>query len=279
MHDADKSKEQLLEELAQLRQRQDVLSSMMHGSPDTIVLSRLSDGRILEVNDGFTRNSGYAREQAIGRTTAELKIWVNAEDRDRFVSILRESGRCLNFAAQFRARDGRLIHGLISASLIEVEDEVCLFSNTRNITELMSVEERLRESEGRFRSVVGSLSEGLLITDIDDVVLDLNERMTELTGFSTDELKGKTAHRLLLSADQWPNLPERSRRRLSGEAETYEVEIRRKDGSSFWAQVSASPYRNTAGKVVGTLGAMSDITETQTARSGVGTPGENDGPG
>jgi PAS domain S-box-containing protein len=207
------------------------------------------------------RNRGFSRAEAIGKTTSELDVWVNSEDRDRFVRLLKTHGECLNFASSFKTKDGRIMRGLISARVDEMDGEACIFSNVRDVTELMEAEQSLRESEGRFRSVVASINEGLLITDIDDVILDLNDRMTDLTGFSAEELKGKPAYELLVMADEWPNMLARNQQRVYGEAETYEIKLRRKDGSWLWAEVSASPYRDTTDEVVGTLGIVSDITE------------------
>lgn len=261
LSDTDKSKEQLVEELVGLRQRHELWSRVIHTSPDTIALTKASDGGILEDNDCFLKNRVYSRAEAIGKTSEELDIWLSPEDRDRFVGLLKEHGECVNFAASFKSKNGHIINGLISARMEEVDGELCIFSNIRGVTELAAAEQRLRESEGRFRSVVASINEGLLITYIDDVILDLNDRMTDLAGFSAEELKGNPAYELLVMADQWPNMLARNQQRVYGEAETYEIKLRRKDRSWLWAEVSASPYRDTTGEVVGTLGIVSDITE------------------
>ena len=128
--------------------------------------------------------------------------------------------------------------------------------------ERKKAEKVLLESEARFRAVVESLGEGLIITDADDVVLDMNARMTELTGYAQEELMGgRPAYELLLPPREWPVLLQRNKQRIRGVAEHYEVELTRKDGSLFWADVHATPYRNTSGEAVGTLGAITDITE------------------
>ena len=110
-------------------------------------------------------------------------------------------------------------------------------------------------------TIAESLAEGLLITDADDVVLYMNSRMAELTGYPMEELLGQPAHRFLLTEDQWSAVNRRNAERFDGISERYELEILRKDGTTFWSEISAAPYRDVNGKIVGTIGAHTDVTE------------------
>ncbi len=143
MNEVETSRVELQEQLAELRLSHDMLSRLLQTSPENIILTRLSDGKILEVNDGFCRNSGLSRSDAIGKTTAELDIWVHQEDRDRFVRILEDKGECRNFAALIRS-NGRILHSLISDHIVEVDGEQCLVANSRDISDLKEAEEALR---------------------------------------------------------------------------------------------------------------------------------------
>ena len=286
----------LAETNRRLAAKEEELATAIQSSPDSIVVTRLDDGMVIDVNAAFSRSSGYSRSEAIGKNASELKAWLSEEARRDFVATLRRDGHCINYPNTFRSKDGSISHVLISAHLIEVDGETCIFSNVRNITHLKRIEETLarqadelkaanyqlarkereleerhqrllvevaerKESEVRFRTVVESLGEALLITDVDDVVLDLNERVTELTGFSAAELLGKPAYEVLLARDEWPDMLNRNRRRVGGQDERYEIELRRRDGTWFWAEVFAAPNRNASGEITGTLGAMSDITK------------------
>lgn len=126
-------------------------------------------------------------------------------------------------------------------------------------------EELLKESEERFRSVVQGLGEGLMITDLEDVLLFANVRMAELSGYTLDEMLGRQAYKLFLAPEAWKEARRRNRRRSSGEAEKYEIELKRKDGSSFWTEITATPYRTPDGQVVGTIGAVADVTERKSS--------------
>lgn len=123
----------------------------------------------------------------------------------------------------------------------------------------------LELSELRFKSVVESMGEGLVITDLDDRILYVNPRMAELVGRGVDELFGEVAYRLLMVPERWEEQRRRNRRRAEGGTEEYEVELVRRDGRRLWVHVSAAPSRDPQGRVTGTIGAMADITARREA--------------
>lgn len=119
--------------------------------------------------------------------------------------------------------------------------------------------EALRASEIRFRTVADGLGEGIMITDLDDVVLYVNARMTEMTGYRAEEMVGQLEYELIQSEDDWGNALRRNRDREKGKSERYELLLRRKDGARFWADVCAAPFVDAEGEIVGTLGCVADI--------------------
>jgi PAS domain S-box-containing protein len=121
--------------------------------------------------------------------------------------------------------------------------------------------EALRTSDARFRLAVETLGEGVVITDADDVVVYANSRMVELSGYAREEMIGQKVSRLLVPEEDQGAYAQRMAIRMQGVAEQYEVSFRRKDGRRFWAEVNGSPLTDAAGRIVGTVGAVMDITE------------------
>ena len=119
----------------------------------------------------------------------------------------------------------------------------------------------LRESEQRFRSVIENLREAILITDLSDHITLANSRVLDVLGYEPAELIGQNASLLLLPAAARDAFNARRPDRVQGKSELYETTLRRKDGSVIHAEISASPYRDGAGAIIGTLGAISDISE------------------
>ena len=84
--------------------------------------------------------------------------------------------------------------------------------------------------------------------------------MLALTGFTDEEMKGGRAYELLLPPTEWGKVASRHERRSKGITERFETQLVRKDGSSFWAEVNASPLCDPPGMVIGTLSVTNDIS-------------------
>ena len=113
-------------------------------SPDSVNINRLEDGLYVSINRGFTLIMGYTEDDVIGRTSAELNIWVDPEDRARLIRGLKNDGMVSNLEANFRAKDGHIVHGLMSAAVIDIEGAAHLVSVTRDVTERRRDERLLR---------------------------------------------------------------------------------------------------------------------------------------
>jgi PAS domain S-box-containing protein len=114
-----------------------------------------------------------------------------------------------------------------------------------------------------FRTVLESLAEGVLITDEQSRIIYGNGRLSDLTGYSKDELIGRTSYELLLPPEEWPNQRRRLKERLSGKSEMYEHQIIRKQGERHWVLVCATPYFDANRKIVGTIGTINCIERTK----------------
>ncbi len=119
----------------ELRESKDKFELTFDFSPDSININRMRDGLHVDINQGFTRLTGYTRDDVMGKTSLELSIWHDPNDRQRLVSELQENGFFENLEAQFRKKDGTLINGLMSARIISLQGEPHIISISRDITE------------------------------------------------------------------------------------------------------------------------------------------------
>jgi PAS domain S-box-containing protein len=120
-------------------------------------------------------------------------------------------------------------------------------------------ERMLAEREDFYRSVIESLSEGVLITNVESRIIYVNSVLEKISGYSRDEMVGQISHKFLAPPELWPLMEKRLGERLLGKTETYEHQMICKDGSRHWVHVRATPYRNCRGEILGTVGAISCI--------------------
>ncbi len=130
--------------LNKLRVSESRYRSIFQTSPDSIAINRADDGTYLDVNDTFVATTGFSREELIGRTSIEIGVWANPEDRDRLVHALRRDSVCQNLEARFRRKTGETFHGIMSASILEIDGIPCIVSITRDISEIKAAHERIR---------------------------------------------------------------------------------------------------------------------------------------
>jgi PAS domain S-box-containing protein len=214
-------------------------ATAFHTSPDAVSINRLSDGLFLEANEGFTRLTGYTREDVAGKTSIDIDIWNDPADRGRLVAGLLADGAVDNLEARFRRNDGLVAVGLMSARVIEIGGEKCILSITRDISDRKSAEEALRASEERFRVLFENANDGILVMTTQVALVAVNAAFAEMHGYTVDELL--TMDLGDLETPESARLtPERLARVLAGESMSFEVEHRRKNGQVFPLEVSAN---------------------------------------
>jgi diguanylate cyclase (GGDEF)-like protein/PAS domain S-box-containing protein len=120
---------------AELRLSEEKFYKAFNASPDMVALVRLNDGRFVEVNDGFSAQLGYTRQQALGASALEMGLWAEPRDRERLLAGLRENGRVRDWEVDLRTRSGIVLNCLGTSNVIDVGGEAHVLAIVRNITE------------------------------------------------------------------------------------------------------------------------------------------------
>ncbi|MGD0734663.1 MAG: PAS domain S-box protein [Terracidiphilus sp.] len=143
INDRKTAEERLAKASEALRVSEERYRTAFHTSLDAIAINRISDGTYTEVNQSFLEISGFEREELLNHTSLELGIWVEPSDRLRMTDALQQHSACRNLPVKFRRKDGSLIWGLMSASVIEIEGVPCVLSVTRDISDSKAAEEQI----------------------------------------------------------------------------------------------------------------------------------------
>lgn len=135
--------------LNEIRDQEEKFSKAFHSAPYAVVLSRIDDGTIFEVNQSFENITGFTRAEAIHRTTSELRLWSSDEARKQFVSMLEETGKVRNMESEFKRKDGTAIVGIVSAETIHIGGEPSVIACIGDITEQSLLRDQLKELASR----------------------------------------------------------------------------------------------------------------------------------
>ncbi|MGB1038103.1 MAG: PAS domain-containing sensor histidine kinase [Bacteroidia bacterium] len=140
------------------------------------------------------------------------------------------------------------------------------------IITINETDHRRFEREAMFRFGANSLTEGIIVTDLDDRITYVNRAMEDITGFSREELYESIAHQLFRPVGFENFIEEKiNKKRLQDISETYEVEQLKKNGSTYWVKIRASAFKDYTGKIIGTIASMVDITESITSKKAIET--------
>jgi PAS domain S-box-containing protein len=127
-----------------LREAQERFQTLFHASPNPLILTRMKDGEIIEINDAFMALSGFSRHEIVGKSTLGLNIWEHSEQRDEFLDLLRKHGTCSHFEASFRMKNQKTLTGLMFSRMIHFHGAPHIFSAVQDISERVAAREQIQ---------------------------------------------------------------------------------------------------------------------------------------
>ncbi len=242
---------------ALLRQSQEKYASMVHSSPDAITLRSLPDRRYLEVNEGFTRLTGYSAEEVMGKTPAEIDLWVEQRPHETTLQRVESEGQVQGEEFRFRTKAGEIRYGRVSAVRVVINGEPCMLSATHDITD----RKRAEAEASQLALIVESSEDAIVGKSLDGKITSWNAGAERIYGYSASEIQGQPVS-ILIPPEQRDDLPEILERLKRDERiQHYETIRARKDGRRINVSVSISPVKDAEGKIIGASAIARDVTE------------------
>lgn len=170
-----------------------------------------------------------------------------------------------NFEWLHHTLDGVEFYAEVNLTRIQIADEYFIQAIVRDIDEKKKAEEALRLSEERYRILLDNMSEVFMLVDNDDRVLYINQRFTEVLGYSKEEIVGEIGYQKLISPEDRAVIVNANKERVRDKKGQYEMYFNKKDGSKLLFLVNGAPYKDAKGNVIGSIGTMTDITERREA--------------
>jgi PAS domain S-box-containing protein len=148
-----------------LRESDERFRAVFDQSPLVISLVSLSDGRLVELNRAGQATFGYSHAEAVGRTSADLNLWVDSERRNAYFDTLKTNGCVSDFEAQFRRRNGEYFTVLCSGTRISIGGRAYSINLIQDITVWKNAVTESERSLAWMRATLESTADGILVVN------------------------------------------------------------------------------------------------------------------
>ena len=231
-------------------------------SPDAVSINRLSDGMYVSINEGFTNIIGFKTEDIAGKTSLQLNIWADPENRDIMARELGQKGKVESLEAIFRRKDGGTVIGLMSAALIDFAGVPHILSITKDITRRKLIEEALERERFLIDALMNNLTDHVYFKDLESRFIR-NNRAHAISFGLDDPAKviGKSDFDFFTEQAARKAFEDEQEIIRTGKPILKEEKLTRKDLSYAWFSAMKMPLRDNAGNIIGTFGISRDITE------------------
>ena len=235
-------------------------SKVFQTSPVSIFVTRRKDGVFVDVNEEFLRQSGYRREEIIGRSSQDFPFLVGTalvgtalvgpalvgpEDREEVWDMLDRPQPTKNREFRLHNKAGEEISAVLSVVPIEMAGEACAIGFLRDVTEERRAQDHLEQSEQHSRSSAAELRRTLdlsldLIVSIgsDDHFITVNAASGSILGYLPEEMIGRAALEFIHPASADATSAE-TRRIRAGQTTTFQNRYVHKNGRVVWLEWSA----------------------------------------
>jgi PAS domain S-box-containing protein len=243
---------------AAVRQSQELLSLLVATTPDLVAVTEVDSGRVTMINPAFERDLGWRADEAMGRTTAELRIWWSLDERAPFVQELRKNSRVLNRLVAMRTRAGARLDMSVSAALFSMAGAAYVVLTARDLT----TSERLRLER---EAILANASVGIAVTRERRFVL-ANRQFEEMYGWKPGELLGQPGRAVWTSDEAYAEMGRRHGPALArGEPIEFELTMARRDGRTLLAYMRAHAIDPVRPQDGGTVWIAEDVTARREA--------------
>jgi PAS domain S-box-containing protein len=240
-------------------------------NPDAIAITRMSDGVLIDVNQTFADITGYTREESMGKTSVDLRIWVKPERRKALLHELSKTRMARNFEWDLRTKHGKIRTCMTNATIFSAGSERYMLAVMRDVTDQRLLEERKAEADQALlrlaqgtRDMAGESFFDLLVADLASALRTDCAYIGLRVEHAQSRIRTIAAHVRGHSVDNFEYVSTGTpcERTLEGEISVFpsalwhgfprDAELAGKG----WESYAGAPLRDKAGNTIGVLAAM-----------------------
>jgi len=239
---------------------------VFENSKDAVYITS-ADGRIIDINPAGVEMLGYASKEELMKVHPK-DFYLHSADRRKFINEVANTGFVRNFETKLKTKDGVLIDVLMTASARKdvLGNRIGYEGFVKDISERKRMEEDLRKSEERYRTILENIQDGYFEIDLAGNYTFVNDAECVNMGYTKEELIGMNNRQYTDEENAKKAFQALNKLFRTGEpVKGLEMEIVRKDGTKAFNEISVSLIRDSEGKPTGFRGISRDVTERKRA--------------
>jgi len=172
-----------------LKRNEEKFTKAFISNPNGIILSEKETGRIIEVNDSFLEMTGYLKNELIGKSSLEMHLFNDPDDREKMLEYLKRDGRLRNYKLKINDRSGREYSVLVAVETLQIGERSTIITTLQDITELKQLEEKLRKEHDLLQAIFETVPAMITIYDPRISEIHTNLEFHRVTGWEDSDLR------------------------------------------------------------------------------------------
>ncbi|MFC2084202.1 PAS domain S-box protein [Bacteroidota bacterium] len=273
---AELSKEELVRKVQDLQERVNTLENAeeelfnckekfeksFRSNPALLAITKLDDGSIIEVNNSFLEHTEYKSEEIIGKTTSELNLWYDVNERHNFFDVIIKNKSMSNVKIRLKTKSGKIKPLLFTGELVELNGENHLITTAFDYTDREKAEAILKKSEATLKNIFKVAPTGIGIVK-DRIIQFANDTFIDMVGYTEEELINQNARMVYPSYEEYEKVGRIKYEEIKKTGHgTVQTKLKNKDGSILDVLLSSIPI-NPDNLLEGVIFTVVNITEQE----------------
>lgn len=204
----------IFNDVTNFKRQHEQLRIIVNASPIPLIVSRLSDGKILFVNEHFANLLGYPLDELKNQITPNF--YESPETREAFLQRLVQAGHLHNYETRLVRKDGTAVWVVLSVELTEINNDQVAISGLYDIDERKQAEVALKRERNFIAAVLDTTSALMLVLDANGKIVRFNRACEQATGYPFHEVVGRPFRDLFLLPEDYPRVQETMKQILAG---------------------------------------------------------------
>ena len=258
--------DKIINAVSEIKKSEEKFSKAFHSGAVLMSISRIDDGRFIDINEAFLKTLGFKREEVIGNTSADLGIFADKGQRAEIKKLFDNKNTVSNLEVQIRGQGGFVHTGILSVDFVDVANTPCWLSTITDITERKKMEETLLLKTMLLTAQEASI-DGILAVDDEGHSIFFNKRFGEIWNMPQQVLDTKDDKKMLGYIFEQLKDPLEFNRKVANLYKHKDRKSRDEIGlvDGRFIDRYSSPLTSADGKYHGRIWYFRDITESKLA--------------